>query len=77
MWTDISMDFIDGLPSSQGHNTIMVVVDRLSKFAYFVPLKHPYTALFVAKAFISNIVWLHGMPLSIVSDRDRVFLSNF
>jgi hypothetical protein len=71
------MDFIDGLPSSQGHNTIMVVVDRLSKFAYFVPLNHPYTALFVAKAFISNIVWLHGMPLSIVSDRDRVFLSNF
>jgi hypothetical protein len=63
IWTGISMDFIDGLPSSQGHNTIMVVVDCLSKFAHFVPLKHPYTALSVAKAFISNIVRLHGMPL--------------
>jgi hypothetical protein len=71
------MDFIDGLPSFQGHDTIMVVVDRLSKYAHFVPLKHPYTALSVAKAFVANIVRLHGMPLSIVSDRDRVFLSNF
>jgi hypothetical protein len=77
IWSDISMDFIDGLPSSQGHDTIMVVVDRLSKYAHFVPLKHPYTALSVAKAFVANIVRLHGMPLSIVSDRDRVFLSNF
>jgi len=77
IWIDISMDFIDGLSSSQSHDTIMVVVDRLSKFAHFVPLKHPYTALSVAKAFISNIIRLHGMPLSIVSDRDRIFLSNF
>jgi len=66
------MDFIDGLPSSQGHDTIMVVVDRLSKYAHFVPLKHPYTALSVAKAFVANIVRLHGMPLSIVSDRDSL-----
>jgi hypothetical protein len=71
------MDFIDGLSSTQGHNTIMVVVDRLSKFAHFVRLKHPYMALSIAKAFISNIVRLHGMPLSIVSDHDHIFLSNF
>ncbi|XP_011000836.1 PREDICTED: uncharacterized protein LOC105108282 [Populus euphratica] len=77
IWTDISMDFIDELPSSQNHDTIMVVVDRLSKLAHLVPLKHPYTTLSVAKAFISNIVRLHGMPLSIGSDRDRIFLSNF
>ncbi|KAK9230741.1 hypothetical protein WN944_023713 [Citrus x changshan-huyou] len=50
IWTSISMDFIDGLPTSQGYTVIMVVVDRLSKYAHFVALKHPYTALTVTKA---------------------------
>ncbi|KAH9651124.1 hypothetical protein KPL70_026631 [Citrus sinensis] len=49
IWTSISMDFIDGLPTSQGYIVIMFVVDRLSKYAHFVALKHPYTALTVAK----------------------------
>ena len=66
------MDFIEGLPTSQCHD-VMIVVDRLSKYAHFMPLKHPYTTLTVAKAFIANIVTLHGMPLSIISDRDRIF----
>lgn len=77
IWTEILMDFIDSLPLSGGFSVIMVVVDRLSKYAHFVPLSHPYTAIKVAKAFIQNVVWLHGMPISIVSDRDRVFISNF
>ena len=71
------MDFIDGLPSSQGYTVIMVVVDRLSKYAHFVPLKHPYTALSVSKAFIWEVVRLHGVLVSIVSDRDRIFISAF
>jgi hypothetical protein len=68
------MDFVKGLPVFQGFTVIMVVVD---KYAHFVPLKHPYTASSVAKAFIDHIVRLHEMPRSIVSDRDKAFVSSF
>jgi hypothetical protein len=74
-WQDITMDFIDGLPKSEGFEVIMVVVDRLTKFAHFVPLNHPYTAAQVARAFWDNIIKLHGVPFTIVSDRDKVFTS--
>jgi hypothetical protein len=77
IWTDISMDFIGGLPKVQGTDTIMVVVDRLTKYAHFLPVKHPYTAKDIATLFIKEIVRLHGFPSSIVSDRDKVFLSTF
>jgi hypothetical protein len=71
------MDFIEGLPPSSGHTVVMVVVDRLSKYAHFVPMKHSYKAAIVAQVFVSYIVRLHGIPTSIVSDRDRVFISFF
>jgi hypothetical protein len=77
IWTEISMDFVEGLPSSLGRNVIMVVVDRLSKYAHFVALTHPYTASTVARVFMDNIFKLHGMPNTIVSDRDPIFTSNF
>jgi len=77
VWDDITMDFIEGLPQSSGKNTIFVVVDRLSKSAHFLALAHPYTAKMVAEKFVEGVVKLHGMPRSIISDKDPIFISHF
>nr|GEW72015.1 monodehydroascorbate reductase [Tanacetum cinerariifolium] len=77
IWTEVSIDFIEKLSTSQGKSVIMVVVDRLSNYAYFMPLAHPFTASQVAQVFLDGVYKLHGLHESIVSDRDKVFLSNF
>jgi len=54
----------------------MVVVDKFSKYGHFVALAHPFTAMQVAQAYMDNIFKLHGLPDSIISDRDRIFTSH-
>ena len=76
MWM-ISMDFIVGLPKAGNMPVIMVVVDRLSKYAHFCPLPHPFTSALVAQVFLDHIFKLHGMPTFIVSNRDPTFTSTF
>lgn len=71
VWTD----FIEGLPTSQGENVILVVVDRFSKYAHFVALSHPYIAPQVARLFFGHIFKLHGLPKSIVWVQDVTFTS--
>lgn len=77
IWEDISMDFIKGLPSSVGYDTVLVIVDRFNKYAHFLALSHPYTAKTVANIFCKEIVRLHGLPRFILFDRDVIFRSSF
>jgi transposase InsO family protein len=70
------MDFVEGLPSSESKNVILVVVDRFSKYAHFLALSHPYTAQDVVKLYMDNIFKLHGLPKVIVTDRDPIFTSS-
>jgi transposase InsO family protein len=74
-WTFISMDFVEGQPKSGNKNGILVVVDRLTKYAHFLPLAHPFTTQTVTQLFIDHIFKLHGPPVAIVTDRDRIFTS--
>jgi hypothetical protein len=76
-WQIVTMGFIEGLPQSGAVNCILVIFDKFTKFAHFLPIKRPYTTAFVAKIFLDQVYKLHGILQSIVSDRDPIFTSNF
>ena len=74
-WTVVCMDFIEGLPSSNRNDVILVVIDKFTKYAHFMALPHPFTAFQVAQVFLNSVYKLHGLPEAIISDRDRIFTS--
>lgn len=69
------MDFVKGLPKSQGKLVIMVFVDCLTKYIHFMGLAHPFSAYTFAQLFLEHVYKLHGNPTSIISDRRTLFLS--
>ena len=76
-WDFITMDFVVGLPVSRTKDPIWVIVDRLTKSAHFLAIRKTDAATVLAKKYVSEIVKLHGVPVSIVSDRDSKFTSAF
>ncbi|XP_022728869.1 uncharacterized protein LOC111284482 [Durio zibethinus] len=73
----VSIDFIECLPKSFEKDVIMVVVDMLSKYAHFITLAHLFITIIVAQAYLDNVYKLHGVPNTIIFDRDRIFTNSF
>jgi len=77
-WDSISINFVTSLPNTpRGHDAIWVIVDRLTKSAHFIPINISFPVSQLAEIYIREIVKLHGVPSSIVSDRDPRFTSRF
>ena len=77
-WDNITMDFVSGFPlTQQKHDSVWVIIDRLTKSAHFIPVRIDYSMDRLAELYVDEIVRLHGVPLSIVSDKDPRFTSRF
>jgi hypothetical protein len=76
-WEVITMDFVTGLPKSQGKDVLMVIIDKLIKYCHLIALTHPFKAFDIAQIFLDHIYKLQGMPVKIITDRDPLFTSTF
>lgn len=76
-WSHVPMDFIQGLPGSEGKDTIMVVMNKFTKYSHFISLTHPFDASKIARIFIDDVNKFHGIPQSMLSDGDEIFISQF
>ncbi|GJY50498.1 putative reverse transcriptase domain-containing protein [Tanacetum coccineum] len=77
-WERVAIDFVTKLPmTSSGHDTIWVIMDQLTKSAYFLPMREDYKIERLARLYLNEIVARHGVPISIISDRDSHFTSRF
>lgn len=76
-WTSISMDYIVKLPISNGYDSILVIVDRLTKMAHFIPCKEAMPTEDFARLFVNNLFKLHGFPKDVISDRGSHFKAAF
>ena len=77
-WDNITMDFVSSFPLTQRkHDAVWVIMDRLTKYAHFLPVRLDYSMDRLAELYVSEIVRLHGIPLSIVSDHEPQFPSRF
>lgn len=75
-WIVVSLNFMEGLPKSEGYDVIMLVIDKFTKYAHFLALAHPYNVVQVAKMYFNQIYRLHGLPQALISDRDKDFTSS-
>nr|GFB95239.1 putative reverse transcriptase domain-containing protein [Tanacetum cinerariifolium] len=77
-WENNTMDFVNKLPRTRsGHDSIWVIVDRLTKSAHFLAVRDDYKTKKLARLYINEIIARHGVPVSIISDRDSYFTSRF
>ena len=75
-WERVTMDFVSGLPLTPSKkDSVWVIVDRLTKSAHFIPVRTDFSLQKLAKLYVAKIVRLHGVPVSIISDRDPIFTS--
>ncbi|XP_074327634.1 uncharacterized protein LOC141665550 [Apium graveolens] len=76
-WEVMTMEFIEGLPKSENRDTIMVVIDKYTKYCHLLSFQHPFSATQVAQKLLNTVIKLYGPPKNIITDMDKIFTSKF